>query len=157
MTEPSSQPVSGDVAHRLRTVSRRIESFFERQVERLEHAISQLQDSGGEYEMARRLSIDLDEQRAAWEIEREEEMIRLAEASQSLARSWHELEQRQRELETSLLKSQSPTLASPRRAMAAAHVGASSTSPVGSPGEGMELFEMRQLQANVNRHTRRGR
>jgi hypothetical protein len=105
--------------------------------------------------MARRLAVDLDEQRAAWERERDQEMARLTEASRALARSWHELEQHQREFESGLMRSrsQSPLANAVRRG--AAPVPAAAASGSAHSADSMDVFEMRQLQASIHRHSRR--
>ncbi len=151
MTTTTHRTDSTEVIRRLRAVTRRIEGFFDAQIQRLEQAMHQLNELQSEYEVARRLSADLDQQKTRWQDERDEEIVRLTQASESLARSWHELEQRQRDL---LIVAQAQP--APPRPIARP-VDVAVDPPVEQIRHETSLFEMQQLQLQVNEHHRRSR
>ncbi len=145
-----------ETVRRLRAVTRRIEAFFESQARKLEFAMGQVNDMQSEYDIARRLSADIERARMAWQDERQLEMARLTEASRALEKAWHELEQKQRELEIDRTRTggvvSNPAAETPvgNAAPVAERV------PVRRRAE-LGLFEMKQLQSQVKQHKRRGR
>ena len=158
MSQTTQQPESTETILQLRSVTRRIEIFFESQMTRLHEAMQQLQEKQAEYEVSRRLSADLETQRESWQKDRDHELLRLTQASESLAQSWQELEQTQRD---NIIKSKGV------RAAAAGKSNRSGPAMQTSNGirhekpeeneEGMDLFEMQQLQDQVKRHNHKRR
>ncbi len=152
------QPDQQESLRRLRAVTRRIEAFFGAQMERLTLAMTQVQNMQSEYESARRLAMDLQQQQGTWLGEREFEMKRLEHANEALASSWNELDQQRRELATATMQ----TKPSDNRESLTASAGKSApvmetrTVKKGVVSE-MDLFVMKQLQAQVKQHQRRKR
>ena len=157
MNSTRPNPDQQETVRRLRAVTRRIEAFFESQIQKLELAMRQVQEMQGEYDIARRLTADTERERMSWEEARQLEMARLTEASRALEKAWHELEQRQREVETERIRTGgvvsgqgSGQLPERKQRSQPERV------PVRRRAE-LGLFEMKQLQSQVNQHKRRGR
>ena len=83
MSTSMMNPEANEVMRRLRAVTRRIEAFFETQTKKIDEAMSLLNEMQSEYDVARRLSVGLNQQQRNWEIDKQEEMERLAEANQA--------------------------------------------------------------------------
>lgn len=174
MRSTSQQSDQLESMRRLRAVTRRIEAFFGSQVQKLSDAMRQLENMQAEYEAAKRLAVDLDQQRSAWREERDCEVRRLEAANEALAKSWTDLEQQRRDFEISRLQAES-TKTAPARATGAATGSApapktpvATEKPSATPGNAepakpaadnsvMERFVMQQLQNQVREHQRRKR
>ena len=156
-TIPQPECDPRETVRRLRAVTRRVEAFFESQMQRMEEAMGQVEETRQEYEVARRLSAELEQKRSEWEQERQLELARLTEASRALAQAWHELEQKQREFRME----QNRTGGAPRSSTSEARSVKTENHAVDRsptrPRVELGLFEMKQLQAQVNQHKRRGR
>jgi len=98
MSEFANTPENADAMRRLRTVTRRIEVFFEMQLNKLNEAAGMLHQLGSENDAALRMASDLERQRRVFEEEQELENQRLIEAGEKLANAWQELEDKQRQL-----------------------------------------------------------
>lgn len=156
MNQNQLNPEQQETVRRLRAVTRRIEAFFESQVQKLEQAMRHVEDMQGEYDIARRLSHDIERTRLTWQEERQLEMARLTEASRALEKAWHDLEQKQRDLEID--RNRTGGIDSGPAMGQTVGVGQATAErpPVRRRAE-LGLFEMKQLQAQVKQHKRRGR
>lgn len=156
MSQTSQQNESTETILQLRSVTRRIEIFFESQMARLRDAMKQLEEKQAEYEVARRLSADLETQRESWQKDRDHELLRLTRASESLAQSWQELEQTQRDM---LIKSKNAKATAVKKSSGPAIQSSTGIRNDQSEQaeEGMDLFEMQQLQDQVKRHKHKRR
>lgn len=151
-------PDPQETLRRLRAVTRRIEAFFGAQMERLTTAMTQVQNMQSEYESARRLAMDLQQQQGTWLREREFEMKRLEQANDALAGSWNELDQQQRELAAASLQARSRETRQLSTAAASHSAAATEQKTVKKTvATEMDLFVMKQLQAQVKQHQRRRR
>jgi hypothetical protein len=174
MRSTSQQSDQLESMRRLRAVTRRIEAFFGAQVQKLTDAMRQLENMQAEYEAAKRLSVDLDQQRSAWREERDFEVRRLEAANEALAKSWTELEQQRREFEISRLQAEATKTVPAKSAGGATASAPAPKSPVATekpstttinaePAKSaadnsvMERFVMQQLQNQVREHQRRKR
>lgn len=158
MNPLQQQPDQQESLRRLRAVTRRIEAFFNAQMERLTSAMRQVQNMQSEYESARRLAMDLQQQQATWLSARDCEMRRLEHANEALANSWNELDQQRRELAIASMQSRPPenhnSLSASGESSAAVPQPRAVKKAVVSE---MDLFVMKQLQAQVKQHQRRKR
>ncbi len=158
-TQHSDQQES---SRRLRAVTRRIEAFFGAQVQKLFDAMKQLEGMQAEYEAAKRLAVDLDQQQNAWREERDCEVRRLEAANEALAGSWTELEKQRRDFEISRLQAENSRPVqnrvagnTPRPATVEKAPAIAAKSPADTAV--MERFVMQQLQNQVREHQRRKR
>ncbi len=151
MNKSLSTTELSEVIRRLRAVTRLIEGFFETHVDRLNVALLQLGELQSEYDVARRLSADLDQQRKQWQRERQAEMARLADASEALAESWQALDNQRRD---QLL---TPNSESPKPIMQPAPKVVATLPPHEPVCTKTSLFELQQLRMQVSEHARGGR
>lgn len=73
-----------------------IERFLLNQIDRLENALQEAQRIEEQGDVVQRLVRDLDEQREAWEQQRQRELTQLADASDKLVQGWKRLEDERR-------------------------------------------------------------
>ena len=151
----TNQPTeSTETILQLRSVTRRIEIFFDSQMTRLRETMQALEEKQAEYDVARRLSADLETQKEQWQKNRDHELLRLTKASESLAQSWQQLEQTQRD---TIIKTngKNATNASKSDGPAIQTSNGLRNEDAAPEDEGMDLFEMQQLQNQVKRHNKR--
>jgi hypothetical protein len=163
MNQIQLQPEHQETVRRLRAVTRRIEAFLGSQMQRLAVAMKQVRDMQAEYESARRLTADIQAQRNTWQRDRDVEVKRLEQANEALVRSWNELEKQQRELEIALLQARATDSRSDTKPVASATPA--TRVPMSrelhqarkAATAEMDLFVMKQLQAQVKKHQKRKR
>lgn len=158
MSQSSKPNNSTDVVLQLRSVTRRIEVFFEHQMQRLRTAMQQMEEMQAEYDAARRLAADIESQREQWHRERDLESERLTKASEAMARGWHELEQAQRNhlIETNA-SSRTPEQSSWNENPGTTQGTSEKPADEQSDQVAIDLFEMQQLQSQVQQHMKRSR
>jgi len=86
-----------ELARRLRAVARQHEDFFQNQFQRLASHMRQQQDLIAQASVVQRMIDDMQQQKSAWESQRDSELSRIAAASDKLVAAWEELEHQQRE------------------------------------------------------------
>ena len=144
---------SSEVIRRLRAVTRRIERFFEERVESVQQALSQIDNTESAFDVTRRRSAQLDEERRQWELEKQAEITRLTRASEELAIAWQQLEQRQRDVarDESLERQRSRMVGNGTRPVL-------NSAGSNQPGDDViAIGEMQQLQMQINQYGKRQR
>ena len=77
---------------RLEKIAASVESFLENQIARIEKALAEVEQAAENDRIVQKILADFEDEKAAWEQERQAEIERLSRAGEDLIAAWDKLE-----------------------------------------------------------------